>query len=118
LLPAVLVIGSTLGFVALAAPRWTHQVRVPAAIAVRPDAMPSQAQPPAALVASARHHHHHPDPTASPSAPAPTGEVTTVTVVQPMRPVVTAHPKDDNASADGKYDNSESNDGSNGAPDR
>jgi hypothetical protein len=112
-----LVIGSTLGFVALAAPRWTHQVRVPTAIAVRPDVTAtSQAQPPAALVASARHH-HHPVPTESPSAPAPITEVTTVTVVPPMRPVVTADPRDDNASTDGKYDNSGgSNDGSNGAP--
>jgi hypothetical protein len=121
LLPAVLVVGATLGFVALAAPRWTHHVRVPAAIAVRAD-MPvtGQGTRPAA-VAVHRWHRHRPPPTESPSPPPPADAGTSVTVVTPVRPVVTEQPspdRQDYGRSDDKHGGDGSDDGSNGVPDR
>ncbi|HTR70828.1 MAG TPA: hypothetical protein VMH41_11445 [Mycobacteriales bacterium] len=91
LIPVVLATGATLGFVALAAPQWSHHTRVPPLIAVRADAAePVDVDKPTAAPTLARHHRPRPKPSQS-SAP-PTTATATVTVVRPVRPVVTAAP--------------------------
>ncbi len=100
-IPAALSIGATLGFVAIAAPHWTHRSAIPLAISVRPEAAvsaPSSAPP--------RHRRHpRPAPTVTVTdTESPVAEPTAVTVITPSRPVVVATPtrhRDDGGSDDG-----------------
>ncbi len=88
-IPAALSIGATLGFVAIAAPHWTHRSAIPLAISVRPEA----AVGPASSATPRHHRHPHPAPTVTVTdTESPVAEPTAVTVITPSRPVVVATP--------------------------